>query len=189
MNKLVALVGPRRFKNVRSTPPRAGVTDSRSGAGDASCAHASGRKRNTQPSVSAAARLSRLRLSLRTCVCHNKTADAPKFLRTVSAAHNASAVRSGCTRTTCFGITPIAASASAFGLCGGFIRTMRRLGSAHRTGWINRSSLEPGARTCSSVNAPVGQPRPGRARSRALHPVDTVRVLERAICDARQSEG
>lgn len=158
---LASFTGPLRLTNSTEMPLVAGLSASRRGAGDASCAAASGLNKKNRPAVSAAARLSRLRESLRACVAHSMTTAAPAALSVCSAAHKASPVRSGCTHTICEGLRPIAASASAFGVCGGWIMKTRRCPAAENIGAKRRSSPLPFCAHSSSTIDPVGQPPPG----------------------------
>lgn len=155
---------PRRFKIVRSIPPSAGRSARRSGAGDASCADASGFRRKHKASVSCAARFRRRTVSFRVCDCQSITTEHAPTRKACSAAHRASALRSGCTQITCEGFRPIAASARAFGTCGGWMSITGRLPAAKNTGASNLTSPEPALDTCISVRLLVGQPPPGSCR-------------------------
>lgn len=74
------------------TPPEAGRSATRSGAGDASAAHDMGRMSQHQVSVDWAARLSRRKLSLRIFVCQKMTAPQLPLRKICSVDQSASAV-------------------------------------------------------------------------------------------------
>lgn len=92
MNRVLSQAGPRRFNTSTATPPSAGRKPSRSGAGEASLAHAIGRISQNQISEPCAARFKRRRDSERIWFCQKTTAPQLPFLRICSVVHNASPV-------------------------------------------------------------------------------------------------
>lgn len=77
---LASFTGPLRLTNSTKMPFAAGLRARRRTAGDASCAAANGLNKKNRPAVSAAARLSRLRLSLRACVAQSMTVRSEKTI-------------------------------------------------------------------------------------------------------------
>jgi len=181
--------GPLLFTKSSCIPPSAGRSASRSGAGDASCAAAKGRARKNSASPSCAAKLSRRRLSLRQWVCHSNTAWKPPCRRAVSVAHSASAVLGASIHTSCDGFRFIAASASALGMCGGWMSATRRFPARPSIFCNKRNSPIPGWLMSSSIMLLTGQPPEGNCASRIGCPVETTRVFDRASCEARQIDG
>lgn len=186
---LVSSWAPRLLITEMSSPPIAGRNARRSGAGDASWADARGFRRKHRASVSPAARFKRRTFSFRVWVCQSMTTAHGPIFNACSAAHKASPERSGCTQITCDGSKPMAASASAFGICGGCISITGRLPTLEKTGANSRISPDPALDTCISVRLLVGQPPPGSWRFNETWPLSMHRVPERASCEARQSAG
>ena len=170
-------------------PPAAGRSARRKGAGEASCAAASGRSMKNRVSPLCAAMCRRRRLSPRAWLAQNSSAPQLPLRNTCSAAHNASAPRLLRSHNSCEGGRPSAASARACGAWGGCSRTMRRSAQACRAGRSRRISPMPGCCCNNSTSMPTGQPPPGSWAESAACPVSTQRVPACASCDARQSEG
>ena len=170
-------------------PPAAGRSARRNGAGDASCAAASGRSMKNSVSPPCAARCRRRRLSLRTWLVQNSKAPQLPLRNTCSAAHSASAVRVVRSHSIWDGARPSAASARAWGGWGGCSSTMRRSAQAARAGRSRRISPMPGCCRCRSTSVPPGQPPPGSWLESVAWPVSMQRVSACASCDARHSDG
>ena len=170
-------------------PPAAGRRLRRKGAGEASWLAASGRSMKNRVSPLCAARLSRRSASPRAWLCQNSSAPQLPLRNTCSAAHSASALRLVRTHNSCDGLMPRAASASAWGGCGGCSSTMRRRATVCSEGRSRRSSPIPACWSNNSLSVPVGQPPPGSCADSVGCPVSTQRVLECASCEASHNEG
>lgn len=170
-------------------PPAAGRRLRRSGAGEASCPAARGRSMKNRVSPLCAARFSRRSASPRAWLCQNSSAPQLPLRNTCSAAHSASALRPLRTHSSCDGLMPRAASASAWGGCGGCSSTMRRLATVCKDGRNRRSSPMPDCWSNNSLRVPVGQPPPGNCADKVGCPVSTQRALECASWEASHKEG
>ena len=170
-------------------PPIAGRRLRRSGAGDASWLAASGRSMKNRVSPLCAARFRRRSASPRAWACQNSSAPQLPLRRICSAAHSASALRLVRTHTSSDGLMPRAASAKAWGGCGGCNRTMRRRATVCRDGRSRRISPMPACWSNNSFRVPVGHPPPGSWADRAGWPVSIQRALECASWEASHNEG
>jgi hypothetical protein len=83
----------------------------------------------------------------------------------------------------------MAASASAFGTCGGWISATRRFPAFAKIGSKSRSMPTPGWLISSSDMLLTGHPPEGSCRLRIGWPVSITRVFDLASWDARQIEG
>ena len=159
--------GPFRLMISTEVPPFAGRRANRSGAGEGSCAHASGRSIQNQVSVPCAARCRRLRCSFRVVCCHSRTAPNPRLFSNSSVVHKASAVLSVSIHTNLVGSTPQDIAAMACGIKGGLTRAILRFSeSLDNTGLRSCSSPIPGCCSRSSTKTDRGHPSSGNSSSK-----------------------
>ena len=182
---------PRRFRMRTASSPREVPRPRRSAAHDVSAAACGGRNSTASTALPSAASCRRRSSEYLMLPGHASSAPQAWERSACSVAHSVSRGLRVVTMMMCARSMPAAASAGAYGRCGGAIHTMVRFcadsaASAHPS---MRSSPMPACAGMISVSAAVGQPPPGSSASSAAKPVGTLALATRLNSLPRQMAG
>lgn len=189
-NRRSSTAGPRRLRTSMATPPTAGRSPSRNGAGDGSALAAIGRISQNQVAVLCAAKFKRRNDSARMLFCHNTTPPHDPFFSTISVDQSASPVEAAVIHSRRLVSIPQERNAMACGMYGGWMSTIRcSFAKCARIGLRSCSSPKPGFWIRSSTSWDCGHPPLGNSASRTAWPVVRVLARETASSLARHTSG
>lgn len=182
---------PRRFRMRNARPPFSVCSAMRSTAGVGSFAARGVLKSMASVRPVSAASCNRLRKVNVGAEIQLSTAPQAFEASACSVAQSVSRSLRVRTMTKFASSMPAAASAGAYGRCGGAIQASRSPAADSRAsaGPSTRSSPMPSCAGSSSVRLPTGQPFPGSSSSRRLKPEETLGTATRARSLARHNWG